>query len=656
MKIKIFLAFIIFLSSSSFSSFQDEHSPAFQRAEYILYILNNIEWPNEDEFDVLEIGVLEDENDITKELEKLAEGKTTKNSKPVRIVQFKSIENIKPVQMLYVNRTEGYDIDEILKKIKGNHTLLISENYEFQSSMINFIIIDKVLRFEINTARIEDEGLKASPLFVAKSIKSEADWVKLYLQAENLLFKEQEIVAQQNVEIARQKDLIEEQLSTIKLQYEEIEKQKEQIAEQIQKLRNLDADIKNKEKEIRNTIIILAQKTKQINESIAKIEQAEDELKKKTQEINDKEVMIQQQDTQIYAQLQEIEKQKLVIVMAAILSVFLIILGYFIYRSYLIKKRANHILKKKNDHIQKQKTEIEMQRNIATDQRDMIAKQNKSIQDSINYASRIQEAVLPPKELLSSEVKNYFILNKPKEVVSGDYYWMASKDGSLIISAADCTGHGVPGAFMSMLGVAFLNEIVNKLEVLKANEILNMLRKYVISSLRQTGKDEETKDGMDIALCILNTSNHNIQFSGANNPLYIVRSKENLDFEIAESENMSLFRNNDTHNLYRLKGDRMTVAFSRKADIPFTNNDLQLLPGDSIYMFSDGFIDQFGGPEGRRYKSSNFAQKLLEIQHLSMEQQNTELNKEIEDWKKYPNKAGNPYSQIDDILVIGIKI
>ncbi|MFO8066436.1 MAG: YfiR/HmsC family protein [Bacteroidales bacterium] len=658
MKVIKSLAFIaLFLINASFALQQlEDKTPSYQRAEYILYIIDNIQWPNEDEFDVFTIGILESEAYITKELKKQSANITTKNGKPIKIIHFENPEMIEPTQMLYVNRTEGYDISEILKETRGNHTLLISENYEFQTSMINFIILDNVLRFEINTARIENEGLRASPLFVAKSIKSEADWVNLYLKAENLLFEEQKVVAQQNLEIERQKQLIREQLSTIKIQHEEIERQQDQILEQTEKLNKLDIILRNKEKEINATTAILEEKARQVNESIGKIEKAEIELQNKSQEISENEKFIEKQDSQIYAQLQEIEKQKLVIIMGGILSVFLIVLGYFIYRSYLIKKRANIVLQKKNEHIQKQKEEIEKQRNIATEQRDMIAKQNKSIQDSINYASRIQEAVLPPKELLSSEVKNYFILNKPKEVVSGDYYWMASKNGSLIVAAADCTGHGVPGAFMSMLGVAFLNEIVNKIEVLKANEILNMLREYVISSLRQTGKKDETDDGMDIALCIIETSDYSIQFSGANNPLYLVRPKDNVDKDFASNEDIMMLINNDNHYLYRIRGDKMPVAISRKADIPFKNHSFQLKAGDAVYLFSDGFIDQFGGPENKRYTSRKFAEKILSMQNINMDAQYTELNNEIENWKNYPDESGEVHNQIDDMLIIGIKI
>ncbi len=647
---------LVLIINTSFLSNENEKSPAAQRAEYILYIINNVTWPEDAEFDEFVIGVLEAEPYISKELEIQSKGKTTADGKPVTIKMFSDINDLTPTQMLYVNRIEGYDISRVLREVSGKGTLLISENYEFQTSMINFLIVNDLLRFEINLARMESEGFRAAPLFAAQSIKRESDWVNLYHQVEDMYFREQEIVRQQSLEIKEQQEIIAKQLSVIEEQDAEIYEQQQQILQQTERLDRLNSVISEREKELDAAVEVLDEKTKQINKSIEQIRIAEKELKSKTEEVLQKEKMIDEQDKLLIAQLQEIEKQKVIIVLAGILLVILIGLGYFIYRSYLIKKRANIALKQKNEQIRKQKDEIEKQRDVATRQRDTIAKQNKNIQDSINYASRIQEAVLPPKELLSYDLKNYFILNKPKEVVSGDYYWMANKNEQLIIAAADCTGHGVPGAFMSMLGVAFLNEIVNKIEVLKANEILNMLREYVIDSLRQTGKSGEANDGMDIALCILNTKNYNIQYAGANNPLYIVRPVENVKEDDEQLKEHKLIRETDKHHLYRVKADLMPVAIHRRADVSFKNHNFQMNKGDSFYIFSDGYVDQFGGPHGKRYSSGKFAQKIIDIQTLNMQEQFDELDIEIERWKSIPDDDGNKHQQIDDILVIGVKL
>ncbi|MCF6184899.1 MAG: SpoIIE family protein phosphatase, partial [Bacteroidales bacterium] len=205
--------------------------------------------------------------------------------------------------------------------------------------------------------------------------------------------------------------------------------------------------------------------------------------------------------------------------------------------------------------------------------KDKIEKQQKNIMDSIHYAGRIQEAVLPPDEFLNRILGEHFVLFRPRDIVSGDFYWATQRGDKTVIVAADCTGHGVPGAFMSMLGISFLNEIVNKEEILQANIILNRLRENVKKSLRQTGKENEAKDGMDIALCIIDKKEMKIQYAGAYNPLLIIRNEE----------------------ISRIKADRMPIGIYLREKESFTNNIIDIHKGDLLYIFSDGYVDQFGG-------------------------------------------------------------
>ncbi|PIX32918.1 MAG: serine/threonine protein kinase, partial [Bacteroidetes bacterium CG_4_8_14_3_um_filter_31_14] len=238
--------------------------------------------------------------------------------------------------------------------------------------------------------------------------------------------------------------------------------------------------------------------------------------------------------------------QQLILYLFIAIILLISVMGYFIYKAYKVKKEANRVLKQKNieimeqneeirqqkeeitaqrDEIETQKDEIVIQRNTAISQRDEITLQKKEIMDSILYARRIQTAVLPPSKFISQILPDhFFIYNKPRDIVSGDYYWMAQKDNKTIIAAADCTGHGVPGAFMSLLGVSFLKEIINKIDEIKANIILDMLRESVINALNQAGGENEgqTKDGMDMALCVLDFNISELQFAGANNPLYLI--------------------------------------------------------------------------------------------------------------------------------------
>jgi serine phosphatase RsbU (regulator of sigma subunit) len=280
-------------------------------------------------------------------------------------------------------------------------------------------------------------------------------------------------------------------------------------------------------------------------------------------------------------------------------------------------------LENQNQNLLQQKEEINKQN-------EELSKKNKEITDSINYGKRIQSALLTPETYISELLHDYFILYKPKDIVSGDFYWIKQVNQYIIVTAVDCTGHGIPGAFMSMLGLSFLNEIIQRREITQANQILNELRSQVKHSLRQHGQRDESKDGMDIALCVIDPKNRLIQFSGANNPLYLIR-------EI-----------NGSPELTEIKGDRMPIGFYHGLDKTFTNHELQIEMGDTIYIFTDGFIDQIGGKENKKFLSKNFKNLLLENYLLSMYEQKVALDDSIQKWM-----SGQP--QTDDILVIGIR-
>jgi serine phosphatase RsbU (regulator of sigma subunit) len=258
-----------------------------------------------------------------------------------------------------------------------------------------------------------------------------------------------------------------------------------------------------------------------------------------------------------------------------------------------------------------------------------IEHQNIAITDSIRYAKRIQTAVLPDKQTCT--LFDYFIYFSPKDIVSGDFYWVHhfEKQKRLIFIAADCTGHGVPGAFMSMLGTSFLNEIVAKLDVNHSDSILNLLRKYVINTLSQglkEGDKDERKDGMDMALASIDLNNMMLEYSGANNPFVLIRNGELTEY----------------------KPDKMPIGAYVKQDIPFQRTNIKLEKEDIFYLFSDGFVDQFGGEDGRKYMKKNFKDFLLSIHHLPMHEQRELLQKEMERWM-----VG--HEQIDDQLIIGVK-
>ena len=298
---------------------------------------------------------------------------------------------------------------------------------------------------------------------------------------------------------------------------------------------------------------------------------------------------------------------------AAIVAISII--AYIKYRERQLKIE-NRILeekvKERTRKIEKQKLEIE--------------EKNKYILDSIGYAKRIQDAVMPSKEKLDKILPEYFILFKPRDIVSGDFYWITHKDNKIIIVAADCTGHGVPGAFMSMLGVAFLNEIVNKSSISSANKILNQLRNNVKQTLSQSGRDQETRDGMDLALCIFDYNKQVCQYAGAYNPLYI-------------------FKNGD---FIECKADKMPIGIHVNEKDTFTNHNIHFKKGDTFYLFSDGYVDQFGGKTGKKFMAKPFKKLLSDIYHEPMDKQKELLDEALENWQ-------GSHNQVDDVLVIGIR-
>ena len=249
---------------------------------------------------------------------------------------------------------------------------------------------------------------------------------------------------------------------------------------------------------------------------------------------------------------------------------------------------------------------------------------NKKINQSITYAKRIQSAVFPNKSHLYNIFPQSFVLHRSRDVVSGDFYWFRKTDHRIFIAAADCTGHGIPGAFMSMLGIAFLNEVAQRSEQ-PADQILEDLRERMKSSLHQQGNTKETKDGMDLAFCAIDTKRNTLQFSGAYRPLYH-------------------FRDN-TLNVY--KGARGPIGISFR-EIPFTKKEIKLQPNDTFYMFSDGFVDQIS-PDREKYKSKRFKNLLREIHTLDMQKQKAIMEEELDNWQQ-------DEEQVDDILVVGFKV
>ncbi|HRG57539.1 MAG TPA: 7TM diverse intracellular signaling domain-containing protein [Bacteroidia bacterium] len=300
-----------------------------------------------------------------------------------------------------------------------------------------------------------------------------------------------------------------------------------------------------------------------------------------------------------------------------------------------LQEIANLELEKK---VNERTAEIQLQKEV-------IEEKNNDITASINYALKIQEAILPRDEELKASLNEYFVFYKPRDIISGDFYWFSKRENLIFVAAADCTGHGVPGALMSMLGNSFLNEIVNEYQIYNPAEILDLLRLKVIKTLRQ--RETNTKDGMDIAICVINTQLKEINYAGAFNPAYITSSKydsHSSSFDVYENELVP------DKKLIILPADRFPVGIveGQNNDM-FTNKVYKYKSGDSLYLFSDGLADQFGGNLGKKFKTKQIKDLLLKVARYDMDFQKLSISDEFESWK-------GKHEQVDDILMIGIKL
>ncbi len=574
---------------------------------------------------VFRIGILDKTSELFWEMGNLAKTRKTIQDKPVQLVVFRSEDQILHTQLLYINKASGFNLNKVRTKLEGHQTLLLTEGYEFRESMINFMGVEgEMPKYSVNEDLINKAGMKVNSNMMFQAIKTKEDW-------ENLFGKASE-------QIVIQRDTIKQQLDMITAQRSEILHQKA-------RLDSLNKEIETKEKTLTEKQKVLDRQVVQISKqkgeiSVQKqtivIQQTEVQVQKDTLSNQKGKIAVQmakidgqlkkigEQESKIKVQLEAIEKQKLVLYFVLLALLLVSFLGYYIYRSYKIKKEANIKLEEKNRTISLQKDEIEKQRDLAAAQRDQIGYQKRHIEDSIMYAKRIQTALIPSLELFSDKLE-HFVLYKPLAIVSGDFYWVSAQANPQVIISADCTGHGVPGAFMSMLGVTLLNEIVNGKHIIMPDQIIENLRQGIIKSLKQVAEEDSIKDGMDIAVCVVDFDKNILWYAGANNPLYLVRNGE----------------------LTHYRADRMPVAIHYKME-PFTLHKIDIQKGDAFYIFSDGFADQFGGPQQKKFMSMQLRETLVEMAGVPMLKQGERLNQIFEEWR-----GDSP--QIDDVTLIGVR-
>ena len=301
---------------------------------------------------------------------------------------------------------------------------------------------------------------------------------------------------------------------------------------------------------------------------------------------------------------------------------FVIIIALVLFKQNKNRQHANKLLQQQNNEIIHQKKEIT---------------------DSINYAKRIQLAILPPDKMVKKLLPTAFVMYKPKDVVSGDFYWMEEKNGFIMFAAVDCTGHGVPGAMMSVVGLNLLNQAVKEKGLTVPSDILSHLDSGVTETLRQSGDTDSIKDGMDLSVCSFNPKTLELQYAGAFNNLWVVRKNISVSYKL-KNKNEVFFE----ENLLEIKADKFPIGSNLDGVTDnYTNHTLQLQKGDCVYLYSDGYADQFGGPKGKKFKYNALKKLLVSIHHLPAEEQREKLFSAFESWR------GN-LEQIDDILVMGV--
>jgi serine phosphatase RsbU (regulator of sigma subunit) len=593
-KLTLTIALIILYATISYS--QDVETQYI--GNYIFVLANNVDFPNQYRIPVYKIAVYGNNSSVYKYMLKIYKKKRI-HGKPVRIYNISRLRKLKPdYNIIYIDQSKNRLLDNIYNKVKGHGILIITyKNTNQNYIMINLLGINK--KFQIQTANLYKEKIIPSENLIA------IGGTKVDLQT-----------------------LYEKKVEALDQQEQEIET----------KQRKLDS------------LKIITNKQKLINEEKNSL------LAEKEEQLKQKEQSLKRQEKRLKFQGLEIKFQKNIILIIIIFVIILVILSGVIYRSLKINKEINAQLRQKNEEIRQQSEkiadqakEIEKQRDIAIEKGNELERINKDIKASITYALNIQKALLSSTDIIKKYFDSFFIYYRPRDIVSGDFYWIGEKNNNIYIVAADCTGHGVPGAFMSMLGIAFLNEIIKYPHLEDTNLIIDELREKVIYSLKQSVDDNTgARDGMDLAIIRFDKNSRELQYSGAYNSLYIISDQEPKILQGFTSYRTTQIQSNE-NKLYEIRADRMPIGVYIKEYEKFTSKKVKLKKDDLMYIFSDGFADMYNEENSSKFGTKRFKELLLNNSELSIDKQIAEIKKAHISW------CGENY-QIDDILIIGIKV
>ncbi len=633
----IILFLLFFLNTKNFFA----QISAVEKARIVFNLAKEIEWLDDEEIFTYRIGVIENKDSVYNTFKEFASTNQLLKSKALEVYKFNKIEELnnflqqKDLQIFYLSGKLLKHNDTIAKLFDHKNVLLVFDNAESKENCVVNLLNNPEKYYEINYKNALKHRLK-----LTENI--------LLLGGDENLLREMYRDSMQILREERAKALL--KLYRIQDQEKRLKLRQEELLMQEQKLDSLNSIVTNQKQIIEKQKYILRKnlqdiikqkkeirKLKQIYTlQLNKIDSVKQELLKKQQQLELKQNKLNSLDEELVKSLKRIKTQSDYIKLGILFFVILLstILVLYIKNKEAQKiKQQNIIIKQKSEEIASINEELENQQIIVSEQNKLLTKQIREITSSINYARRIQLALFPIKEVLDNNFSDNFILYRPKDIVSGDFYWFRKIENKIIIVVADCTGHGVPGAFMSILGMTFLSEITNTYND-RANIILELLREKIINSLEQE-KDIPVKDGMDISLAIIDKDKKNISFAGAYNSLVKI-SKEN-----------------ESHSLHEYKGDNMPVGyhFNFEKKKHFTEKKVTYKKGERIYMFSDGFKDQFGGKKGRKLNKKRFFDVLVKVQNKKMKEQKIELENFFEKWM-----SSSKIGQVDDVLVVGLQL
>jgi len=636
----------------SWKSYAQVFSESRIKAEYIILLANYVEWPDSIVSAVYEIGVL-GSNKIYNELSFKSQTGAFK-SKPLNVSYFKRIKDITPVHILFVDEEKNHNIRKVWSKIKNRPVLLVTDSCEqYEYIMINMLALSSGGKpFELNKKNIDDAGLRVSQkiLYVGGREEELREIYRISEEQLQLVKKELETL---NAELNQQYEKLEQRK-------EEIDSLNRNIDHQKEEWKLLTTEISRQQQSLEERTIQLKKREEEFEKLKTEIQLIENQLELQQDSIiAGNEILRLQRDSIIYQQ-NEIKKQEsvlgeqnIIIARQQYLLYFLIILVvlisviiFFVIRANQIRRKANRILKERNDSIARQNVEISKQKQEILAQQEQlekinraIEKQNEDIKSSIYYALTIQNAILPGHEQIDKQFEN-FTIYLPKDIVSGDFYWFTTKRKSrtnidmIFFAVVDCTGHGVPGGFLSMIGSRLLNTIVNENHIYEPDKIL----KRMDINLRQALKQDQTgnDDGMDVCLCRIDKNKNmkkqqngefRVLFSGARRPLYYTRNQSEAEM---------------------IRGDRKTVGGRYYKERKFTTRELLLSRGDKIYLTTDGITDQ-PSPYREKFGIKRFMDILVKTGNFSMEKQREYFEEELLGFMRYEK-------QRDDITVMGIEL